>query len=373
MSNQIGRLKKAVFFAIPILTITVLGVVATEVTLRLMRGNWTQAQYLNVLRDRQIKYNLADLYPSETGTSAYTRDSYGLRGGCKNPADIDILTIGGSTTDQKMVDDALTYQQRMQAILSDHYARPVCVSNAGVDGHSSYGHIGAFDHWFPLIDDLGPSVVLLYVGINDATFERIDGNAAYFENREDSGLKATLKKLEIVNALLRVRNIARGYFGRRPWGGRHMRIEKGPYPATAIGTDTEELAEINAQSFEERFTQILAKIDALGARPLCVSQPHFLAVDTEDGRRGIESSFEFRGQNYSGLDYDYSLQRLNDVMLRLCGKGNFVDLYSHRFDPAHFYDYTHTTDEGARIVGEVLAEQVIDLGLLDETAGDLDK
>ena len=51
-----------------------------------------------------------------------------------------------------------------------------CVTNAGVDGHSTWGHIFAFEHWFPLIPDLKPKFVSRYVDYQQEAFRHIFGH-----------------------------------------------------------------------------------------------------------------------------------------------------------------------------------------------------
>ena len=63
-----------------------------------------------------------------------------------------------------------TFQEILEYNLSENLNRKICVSNAGVDGHSTYAHLISFDSWFPIIDQLNPDIYLLYVGINDAFF-----------------------------------------------------------------------------------------------------------------------------------------------------------------------------------------------------------
>ena len=82
----------------------------------------------------------------------------------KSNKDIEILTVGGSTTDQRFVPFKYTYQFVLQKKLKEHDVSFGCVSNAGVDGHSTWGHIFSFKNWFPLIPDLNPKYVLLYIG-----------------------------------------------------------------------------------------------------------------------------------------------------------------------------------------------------------------
>jgi hypothetical protein len=98
--------------------------------------------------------------------ATYTRDAWGLRGSAETLKEIDIVTVGGSTTDQRYLDDGTTWQSVAERELRAA-GRPLVLTNAGVDGQSSVGHAFNFRYWFPLLHGLQPRIVLFYVGIND--------------------------------------------------------------------------------------------------------------------------------------------------------------------------------------------------------------
>ena len=91
----------------------------------------------------------------------YSRDSNGYRphrkGGKKT-----ILTIGGSTTDQRFIDNNKTWQAVMEKN-SD-----LSVINGGVDGQSSFGHLQAIKKWHSkALKQNKIDGVLFYIGVND--------------------------------------------------------------------------------------------------------------------------------------------------------------------------------------------------------------
>ena len=62
----------------------------------------------NALYSADIKINPNDYYPSDYDIS-YSRNAYGLRVNCQNPKSINLVTIGGSTTDQRYIDIENTF------------------------------------------------------------------------------------------------------------------------------------------------------------------------------------------------------------------------------------------------------------------------
>jgi hypothetical protein len=110
------------------------------VALELVFGNWfrpNRMNRLNIPRSVTRDYDSSALYPSANPVVRYTRDEWGLRGGYDSPANIHILTVGGSATDQHYVADGATWQD---VIVREFAAegKQVSVVNAGVDGQSTH-------------------------------------------------------------------------------------------------------------------------------------------------------------------------------------------------------------------------------------------
>ena len=99
-------------------------------------------------------------------TARESINEWGLRGHYPALDDIDIVTLGGSATDQRYITDGSTWQDVIVREFEKE-GRRVSVVNAGVDGQSTYGHIKDFEWWFPTLPDFKPRYVLFYVAGND--------------------------------------------------------------------------------------------------------------------------------------------------------------------------------------------------------------
>jgi len=141
-------LKKSVFIGIGIFVPLIFCCVILELIFGswLFEDKWRQTREINIIRNVKIDYDVKNIYGNKMPIVHYSRDANGLRGGCKDPSKIDILTLGGSTTDQRYIGDGSTYQDELQKLLSEYTDKNVCVSNAGVDGHSTYGHLATFKY-----------------------------------------------------------------------------------------------------------------------------------------------------------------------------------------------------------------------------------
>ena len=338
-----------------------MGIVIVELVLRILNSNnpWDRTSEANILRNFQFTYDISKLYENDISSVDYFRNQYGLRDSCESPAEIEILTIGGSTTDQRYVLFHSTYQNIIEERMKMYSDTFGCVSNAGIDGHSTWGHLYSFKNWFPLIPELNPKIILLYVGINDADFHRHSSpNTGYDTKRIYDSIKGFLKRFEITKALLPLYSLIRynntrnalAYAGHGP-----TPYTDDDYTVNVMNEKTELLSKQNALAFRSRMEKLLSEIHKLNATPLCVTQPHRYIKEINGEMLGVENVL---GDDFSGIDYNYSIQRLNEVIFDLCGS-NTVDLYSHEFSNSHFYDGVHTTASGSEEIGRVISDFII--------------
>src|SRR5712691_1323549 len=91
-----------------VLLINVVSCFILLVPIELLFGDWLTADsdidIFNV-RPNTIYVERSPLYPAGR-TITYSRDKYGFRGGAGDASHIDVLAIGGSTTNDRYVDDA---------------------------------------------------------------------------------------------------------------------------------------------------------------------------------------------------------------------------------------------------------------------------
>jgi len=349
-----------------------LGVVALELAFGqwLRDASWSRLDRMNIVRDRQITYDVRHIYGPDAKPVRYTRDRYGLRSSCTSPARMQVVTLGGSTADQVYVDDEQTWQEVLRRDLNA--ATPgldLCVANAGVDGHTTFGHIEALRHWLPMIPDLRPRVVLLYVGINDAVMRLQKGTMD--ESSDVTALFARIKQaIRNNSALYRAVSLLRRRGQDVPVFAAHRLFDPKEFSYTSDATTVgiESLVERNTDAFRARLRTLLEQIDRLGAKPVCVSQPSIIYKQVNQQWFGVSKVFTHEGQSYNGLDYRSLLQALNRVMARECpGAGGwFVDLESKPFVPADFYDGVHMSPSGAARVGGYLAAEFQRQGIVRE-------
>lgn len=323
-----------------------------------LRNNpWERALALNIVTDRKIVFDATGLYEGG-GPVLYTRDRYGLRGNFKDPAEITILTIGGSTTDQRYIGDGQTWQDVLERDLRAA-GRSETVANAGVDGHSTFAHLAAYRDWLPLVPGLKPKVTLLYVGLNDLFLASPRGA---FEG--DMPGQPTLKsRFKANSALFRLYVMARGALAARRLGIDHQPTDFRALRYTEkglLGVLPDE-ARASTVAFAGRLTELLARVHEQGSLPVCVTQPsQFYRVGAEGRVEGVDQPVTIPNVTsapMNGVDY-YRLRKAQDqAMIATCQAAGapVIDLASQTWETADFYDLVHNSPRGARKVGDRIA------------------
>ena len=164
--------------------------------IELVLGNWLKpkpaaSQIPNASYGKHLKWNAQEIYRSSTPVLiSYTRDQQGYRNFNPVHRGNRILTIGGSTTDQRFVSDGETWQDELERL------NPTSnVINGGVDGQSALGHLFAIKNWHAIeLKDKQISKVVFYFGINDLRLLALQDTSS--TSKEQSQAKApTIKEL----------------------------------------------------------------------------------------------------------------------------------------------------------------------------------
>jgi hypothetical protein len=120
-------------------------------------------------RDR--KYQITNEKTDKLDKIVYNSRNYlGFRGEAppKNFAEhVTIIAVGGSTTACELISDHKTWCDILAVKLKSKF-NSVWLNNAGLDGHSTYGHIVLMEDY---IIKLRPKIVLFLVGANDIGLE----------------------------------------------------------------------------------------------------------------------------------------------------------------------------------------------------------
>jgi len=353
-------------FSINILVLLI-GVLLIE----LIFGGWFSRENnldsLFVTRDRVTKVNLNGLYPYHKLSIEVTNDHYGFRGGrstYNNPAAIDILCIGGSTTHQVYIEDGYTWPDVLEKQLKKN-GYELTVANAGINGQSTFGHIKNFELWFPEVPNLRPQYIFFYVGIND--LYRKKTLMISDEIKRTSFLAKVKGRIKDNSALFRLFRNIEGIIEANRAELNHGNISFKDHTYSREGL----ISELNGddfyskglKSYEARLELLVKYSRGMGATPVFITQPSRRFKFDEKGQvLGLSAPFKKRiaGYQFNGVDYYYSLVELNKVTKKIAKSHGLLVIEQTHLDlltDESFYDFTHTSPQGSKIIGEHIASE----------------
>ena len=320
----------------------------------LLNGFWFKSELeknllnLNALYKVDLQLDSNDFYENSK-TISYSRNNYGLRTNCQRMADIDLVSIGGSTTDQRYIDFENTFSFILQQAISKNKDSTYCIANAGVDGHKLSDHIISFNDWFPLIPSLKPNYYLLNIGINDAAIL----NDISIKNISATNNFISYAKFQIIrNSYLysfikKIRNlvgISLDHFGVLT----HKKNIKSDFEYTALKNSTKLKNDIikNSETFGTNFRKMITIIKNKGATPICISQVALFVKNS----KGINKAFPYKNNFLNGLDLQLSLDLINNQIMEICADegGIIVNVDNSYFIESDFYDFVHHNPQGSR-------------------------
>jgi hypothetical protein len=338
------------------LLVLVAGVVAIELCFGVWFGSWYDPR-LRVIRDVEYRTDVRSLYGA-SGRAIYRRDQWGLRGNFDDPRQVDIVTIGGSTTDQRFLTEGATWQDRLAQRLKA-MGHPVAIANAGIDGQSTVGHIAALKGWLFRIPRLHPQLVLVYAGINDVLLQyKID-----YDGVEASGfIPRTVQYVDHRSAILALYRTMAGMIAAAQGGVIHRpmkltELDINWVPTGDLGGLRDDYAG-RLDAYEARLETLDRLIRAWGAVPIFMTQPRadrqlvpgggVVVLINRDGWMDPET-------RVLGLFNERTLsfcRRAGDPCIDLAGE------LALGLDD--FYDFNHNNPAGAAKIGDYLAPKIFD-------------
>lgn len=263
-----------------------------------------------------------------------------------------IVAVGGSTTECMYLSDGQDWPALLGAQLSRE-GRPIWVNNAGLDGHSTFGHAILLDD---VVLPLRPQVVLLLVGANElgrSDLGRYD--RAQWRQRSRSWPEHS--------AILRTWRAWRQARTVREAGIGHRALELDGTPAP-LPPDSLRMQLAREQAllprYRARLEALITLCRAEGSQPVLMTQPCIAAnvMDTALARRLLDLPL------LTGTDGRTLLERLdliNSVTRRVAEEQDLplIDLARELpGGPAHFYDAFHFTKAGSVAVAALCADRL---------------
>lgn len=296
-------------------------------------------------------------------TIHYSRNSLGFRGPEKptTPGYFSIITIGGSTTACTFLSDSCTWPFLLGKILQSAHPK-LWVNNAGIDGHSSFGHLLMLrDHIIPL----KPDVVIFLMGINDTeTNQSVEFDEMTEKKIHTRSVKSFLKSLlnysELGRTAFQFYQVSIAY----KKGLYHQDIDvkkliDNPQP-DSIFTLRLQRQQTFLNGYKLRTDSIIRICEDAGIMPVFLTQPSLFGA-FKDSATGIEMKDKWINKNDkdNSLLQEKILEQYNDVLRNDSTRIRVIDLARKMpKNSEYYYDFIHFTNEGAEKVAEILATEL---------------
>jgi hypothetical protein len=316
-----------------------------------------------------IPANIARVYenqwiPRLDKKIVYSRNSLGFRGPELPVPDsgwTKIITVGGSTTACTFLSDSCTWPFLLEKKLrADH--PHTWLNNAGIDGHSSFGHILMLrDH----VLSIKPDYVLFLMGINDTetnesvVFDEMTEKKIHTRSTK-SFIKSLLNYSELGRTLFSFYQVSIAY----KKGLYHQDIDvkklvENPLPDSIF------TARLNRQnqflkSYRERTDSIITLCRKAGVKPIFLTQPSLFGSYT-DSITGVNMTNKWMNNKdaENSLLQEKILELYNDVLRNDSLRITVIDLARKMpKDSRYYYDFIHFTNEGAEKVSEILSAEL---------------
>ena len=336
------------------------------VVVELIFGNWVYGPEFGMMN---IPRNMNRVIDTKRylllKDAVYTRDKYGLRGNYgDDPANIDIVVIGGSTTDEGFITDGETWVDVLGRRLTTAGVPQITV-NAGVLGHTTVGHIYSFDAWFPQIPGLKPLYFIALIGANDM---EVDGKSNILLGR------AKYDRMEYPNALRKVRQFLlnhsiiyhlyksvtgaiKAYRTKVYYHARTIPNSEwieATIPAAAFASKEREL-EPFLDAYQDRVRLLIRRIRDRGSEAVIVTQ-------SRAGWRIQGGRVLGRGKGGTNVGYYVQQSLFNARAMKSCREMQAIciDLSAElEFKDGDFFDDVHTTPQGSAKIGTLVADELV--------------
>tara|TARA_Y100001960_G_scaffold317868_1_gene386823 strand:- start:357 stop:1514 length:1158 start_codon:yes stop_codon:yes gene_type:complete len=299
----------------------------------------------------------------------HTKNSIGFRGEEepeKPEKYLTIIAVGGSTTENFIITDGKTWPAILGVKLKESFKR-VWINNAGLDGHSTFGHAVLMEDY---IVKIKPKVVLFLVGINDVWLTETP-------NGYDIGLKRDLTiNLGSIKAFFRTAGNYSEVFALAY--NLYRFSKKIHYPYTNVSDSwlekfitldipknqeinivNKELEEFN-KKYKRGYSLRLKKLIKLSKensiQPVLITQPALYGNEIDDLTQINLGSIKV-GNGRNGNIAWRRLELFNNMTreIGLEKKVLVIDLANEMPKSSrYFYDTVHYNNEGARKVAEII-------------------
>ena len=302
-------------------------------------------KYINRSRDAILRNEYEVYYDV-----IYQKDEYGFRGRKKDVSQIDILTIGGSTTDEKFLNLEDTWSHQLELNFRS-IGKDIDVVNAGIDGQSSHGHIWNLKNWFPKIDNFNSKYIIFYMGINENLKD--EANTKFDLYNDNLTFKEKIKYyIQRNNGLLykSYNIIVKKYYNLYMNQGYHILIPEYSKPKYKF---------IPTKQKQENLKNNLLTIKKLTKELKAI--PIFVTQRTRYWKKIDNEILLANNSIYNNRDY-YNFEKfISETIIEFCEKNNIfcIDIFKNiNFEIHDHFELVHTTASGSKKIADYIFKKL---------------
>lgn len=287
----------------------------------------------------------------------HTKNSLGFRGE-EIPRDFEkylsIIAVGGSTTECYYLSDNKTWPYLLGENLKKNFT-DVWVNNAGLDGHSTYGHKILLEDY---IVKIKPKLVLFFAGLNDicADNPQFCPENKSFKSLRHKFVNFTAEKSELANFVLNIVRAVRAKKMGIVYSDKDLlKMEKMEISESEMKNELL-IHEEYAANFKNRLAQLIEISKNNGIEPVLITQP-MLWGEGIDPETGIDLEKVKIDKKKNGKLYWNILELYNDQTRQVGKEINVlvIDLANKMpKDSLYFYDGIHYTNEGVVKIVDII-------------------
>jgi lysophospholipase L1-like esterase len=274
-----------------------------------------------------------------------------------------IIAIGGSTTACEFISDNKTWCDLLAVKLKSKF-KHLWLNNAGIDGHSTYGHLVLMEDY---IIKIRPKVVLFLVGANEVGLETPRIYDTDQLKKPLTGLfllwDNLVNKSEVLNYSINFFRFSKA----KKRGLTHTVWDF--YKTNQIDIPENEVPQILLEQkqkyvkpYAERLNKLIEMCRQNSIEPVLITQPTVFG-DLIDPTTGIDLGRTY-AMGWNGKVFLQVLELYNDVMRKIAAEHHvgLIDLarkMPKRTD--YYYDIFHFTNTGCQEVAEIIYQDLYPL------------
>jgi lysophospholipase L1-like esterase len=287
----------------------------------------------------------------------------------KPAGEIRMFAVGGSTTECLYLDEHDAWTEVLQRRLATRHPT-VNVINAGRSGDTTRDHLALLSQ---RLIAYSPDYVVFLVGVNDLGLHlerdysavRDDARSTVPESRATMGVLLWSRAADVSQLARRLINVARSRL-KEDSRGNPVQDTVGRWVESARQKRTElKIRDVDVESFprpeyEQNIRALVHVTRSAGAVPVLVTQPVLWGAPPGDWEKLL---WVTHGGRVPQQDLWKLMERFNHVLRRIAADLDIRLIDLSRSLPKStsvFYDDDHFTVEGARLVGEFIADGIMD-------------